>query len=58
MFSVVNFFQFLVIKTLYQDAHAIRIDLNYWILIRMETNADPKHYSQNDDPDHKSVPCN
>ncbi len=60
IFSAVNFFKFLVIKTLelYPDPHAIRVDLNYWIRIRTETNADPKQYYQKDDPDHKSVPSN
>jgi hypothetical protein len=41
-FSAVNFFQFLVIKTLNPDPHLPKC----WILIRIETNADPKHCSQ------------
>jgi hypothetical protein len=47
-FSAVNFFQFMVIKILDPNRIRIRIrfDLKCWTRIRIETNADPKHWKQ------------
>ncbi len=49
-FSAVNFFPFLVIKTL--DPNPIHIDQKCCIRIRIETNADPQHWNNSSTRDH------